>query len=194
MGVSPPLLVRCHNHSRAVVLAGPPVAPPGLRETPVMHSRRRHQVNRLTVLIPPPSSLPLPFPLYPNCPFLFLSPPPRRIPYNPPRDPPSLRPLFLLSLLVSFLPFADLPVISPPCRFGVPTTGPPFPLSTLLHVTEGCDLCHEVICCSDILYLSIDGPRKHVPCRPLRLFHVFRSPLISHALNNCDPSGLHSQL
>ena len=31
MGVSPPLLVRCHNHSRSVVLAGPPVAPPGLR-------------------------------------------------------------------------------------------------------------------------------------------------------------------
>ena len=31
MGVSPPLLVRCHNHSGSVVRAGPPVAPPGLR-------------------------------------------------------------------------------------------------------------------------------------------------------------------
>ena len=31
--------------------------------------------------------------------------------------------------------------ISSPCRFGVPTTGPPVPLSTLLHFTEGCDLC-----------------------------------------------------
>ena len=68
------------------------------------------------------------------------------------------------------------------------------PLSTLLHVTEGCDFCHEVICCSDILTLSLDGPTKPVPCRPLRLLRVFRSPLISHAPNNCDPSGLQSQL
>ena len=128
----------------------------------MMHSRRRQQVSRLTSLprLPPPCGLPsLCTPTFPSYSFLL---PPRRIPYNPPRDLPAPRPLFLLSLLVSFLPFADLPVISLSYRFGVPTTGPPFPLSTLIHVTEGCDLCHEVICCSDTLPLFSSTSRANM--------------------------------
>ena len=109
-----------------------------------MHSRRRQQVNRFTVPTPPPSTLPLPFPLYSNFPFSFLSSPPWRIPYNPPRDPPPFVLFSFFRSLVSFLPFADLLGINSPCRIGVPTIGPPVPLSILLHYTEGCDLCFPV--------------------------------------------------
>ena len=66
-----------------------------------MHSRRRQQVNRFTVPTPPPSTLPPPFPLYSNFPFLFLSPPPggsRTIPHG------ILLPFVLFSFFRSWSP------------------------------------------------------------------------------------------
>ena len=92
-GVSPPLLVRCHNHSCSVVLAGPRVAPLRMRgvawdaiaEASMFSTDNgwKHSASSSSSpLLPPP---PHPANLH-SYSFLF---PPWRIPYNPPRDPPS---------------------------------------------------------------------------------------------------------
>ena len=68
------------------------------------------------------------------------------IPHNPPRD---LLPVVFFSFFRSFvsllpLTFHRIQQLAPGVlRFGVSTTGPPLPRSTLLFASEGCDLVHE---------------------------------------------------
>ena len=112
-----------------------------------MHSRRLPTLPlHPIVCLFPPSSM-----LRSTILRLFLSLPPWRIPNNPPRDLPPRRLLFLSRSFVSFLPLTFSLIQQfhgschqPPYRFGVLTTGPPLPSSTLLIVTEGCDLCYDL--------------------------------------------------
>ena len=121
-----------------------------------MHSRRLPTVPlHLILFLFPPSSM-----LRSTIPRLFLSLPPWRIPNNPPRDLPPRRLLFLSRSFVSFLPLTFSLIQQfhgschqPPYRFGVLTTGPPLPSSTLLIVTEGCDLCYDLGATTLAMYL-----------------------------------------
>ena len=158
-----------------------------------MHSRRLPTVPlHLILFLFPPSSM-----LRSTIPRLFLSLPPWRIPNNPPRDLPPRRLLFLFRSFVSFLPLTFSPhtaiFINLPYHFGVPILFRPSH-----HLPFSLSLRAAILVMSSsvapTLYLFPSTHRANVPCRPLRLLRVFRSPLIFHALNNCDPSGLHSQL
>ena len=127
--------------------AGPPVAPPGLRGNACdAFAEASNGSPPSHPLPPPPSSM-----LRSTIPRLFLSLPPWRIPNNPPRDLPPRRLLFLSRSFVSFLPLTFSLIQQfhgschqPPYRFGALATGPPLPSSTLLIVTEGCDLCYTL--------------------------------------------------
>ena len=155
MGVSPPLLVRCHNHSGSVVRAGPPVAPPGLRGD-ACDAFAEASIGHLGLCPFPPPPPPPPPPLlfsmcnatFPPSSFLLPSGGSRTIPLG---IGLSRRLLFLFRSFVSFLPSVLPHTAIHYLGLEYPhLSGMSLPPSTLLFLLRRCfslsDVSGAVIC------------------------------------------------